>query len=363
MFRSAYVATSLFVGLAAVGAPNSAVAQFGAGPSPVRYTEARRHTLRRVVRLPGTVESASMSIVASEVAGLVTEFPAREGTAVTRGDVLARLRSTNLELRLKAIESELGEAEAREQLAERELQRARDLFADELFSQQQLDAAEFEYNARVGRVGQLRADMERLNDDVERSTIRAPFDGVVVAEQTEVGQWLTVGGPVVELHALHRLEVVVEVPERHFSAIRRGSAVTVEVESLGDVSVDGQVSAIIPRASAQARTFPVKVRIGNPDGQIGVGMLTQAAFPIGDSYEATIVPKDALVFQGSQRFVYVIGDDGAASILPIQVGPGAGEWVAVDGPVQPGAKVITRGNERLQPGQAVAGEPLDYPLP
>ena len=345
------------------GLPAAAEAQFGQGPSPVRYTEARQHTLRRTVQLPGTVESASMSIVASEVAGLVTELPAREGMAVQRGDVLASLRSTTLELRLKATESELREAEAREQLAERDLQRARNLFADELFSQQQLDSAEFEYNARVGRVGQLRADMERLRDDFERSTIRAPFDGVVVEEQTEVGQWLAVGGPVVELHAMKRLEVVVEVPSRYFSAIRLGSTATIEVESLDGMSVEGQVTAIIPRASTQARTFPVKIRLGNPEGQIGVGMLTQVAFPIGDSYEVTIVPKDALVLQGPQRFVYVIGDDGAAAMLPVQVGPGAGEWIVVEGPVQAGAKVITRGNERLQPGQAVAGEPLKYPLP
>lgn len=337
-------------------------AQQGMPASPVQYTEARDHMMRRSIRLPGTVESASMSLVASEVAGLVMELPAREGTTVKSGEVLARLRSTNLELRLRATESELREAEAREQLAERELERARDLFEDELYSQQQLDAAEFEYNARVGKVGQLNADMERLKDDFERSTIRAPFAGVVVAEHTEIGQWLAVGGPVVEVHALNRLEVVVEVPERYFGAIRRGASTIVILESLGALEVEGQVNAIIPRANTQARTFPVKVRIPNPDGMIGVGMLTHVAFPIGDTYQATVVPKDALILNGAQRFVYIIDDDGTAAILPVQVGAGAGEWVAVE-PVTVGAQVIVRGNERLQPGQAVAGEPLEYVLP
>ena len=300
-----------------------------------------------------------MSLVASEVAGLVMELPAREGTTVKKGEVLARLRSTNLELRLRATESELREAEAREQLAERELERARDLFEGELYSQQQLDAAEFEHNARIGKVGQLNADMERLKDDFERSTIRAPFTGAVVAEHTEVGQWLAIGGPVVELLALNRLEVVVELPERYFGTIRRGASTTVIVESLGSLEVEGQVNAIIPRANTQAHTFPVKVRIANPEGAIGVGMLTQVAFPIGDTYQATVVPKDALILRGAQRFVYIIGDDGAAAILPVEVGVGVGEWVVVE-PVTVGAKVVTRGNERLQPGQAVAGEPLEY---
>ena len=343
-----------------VGVP--AAAEQGMPASPVRYTEAREHMMRRSIRLPGTVESASMSLVASEVAGLVMELPAREGTTVNQGEVLAKLRSTNLELRLRATESELREAEARQQLAEREWERARDLYEDELYSQQQLDAAEFEFTARVGKVGQLNADMERLKDDFERSTIRAPFTGVVVAEHTEVGQWLTIGGPVVELHALHRLEVVVEVPERYFSAIRRGASTTVIVESLDVLEVEGRVNAIIPRGNTQARTFPVKVRIPNPDGVIGVGMLTQVAFPIGDTYQATVVPKDALILRGAQRLVYIIGDGGTAEILPVEVGAGVGEWVAVDH-VTVGAKVITRGNERLRPGQAVAGELLEYALP
>ncbi|MDP6610003.1 MAG: efflux RND transporter periplasmic adaptor subunit, partial [Vicinamibacterales bacterium] len=309
MLRSVVRASSV-VGLALLvsfASPGAVEAQFGAGPSPVRYTEAQAHTMRRSVQLPGTVESASMSIVASEMAGLVTELPAREGMAVSQGDILASLRSTNLELRMQATESELREAEARAQLAERELERARDLFADELFSQQQLDGAEFEFNARIGKQAQLEADLAVLQDDLERSVIRAPFDGVVVDEQTEVGQWLTVGGPVVELHALSRLEVVVEVPERYFGAIERGTVATVQVGSLDGLEVEGRVNAIIPRASTQARTFPVKVRIDNSKSRIGVGMLTQVAFPIGESYDAVVVPKDALVLRGPQRFVYVIG--------------------------------------------------------
>ena len=365
MFRSLRHAVGVVASFALVtGASITGLAaQPGMGPSPVRYTEAREHLLRRTVRLPGTVESVSMSLVASEVEGLVMELPAREGMRVEKGAILARLRSTNLELRLRATESELREAEAREQLAERELERARDLFKDELFSQQQLDSAEFEYNARVGKVGQLQADMARLKDDFERSTIRAPFDGVVVVEHTEVGQWIEVGGPVVELHALSRLEVVVEVPERHFGDIRLGTTAAVFVESIDGLDVEGRVTAIIPRAIPQARTFPVKVRIPNPNRRIGIGMLTQVALPIGEEYLATIVPKDAVILQGGQRLVYVIGDDNTASVLLVKAGAGAGEWIAVDGPLEPGARVITRGNERLRPGQPVIGEPLEYVLP
>jgi hypothetical protein len=91
-------------------------------------------------------------------------------------------------------------------------------------------------------------------------------------------------------------------------------------------------------------------------------MLCRVSFPAGSPYKATIVPKDAVVTQGSQRTVFVL-QDGQANPVPVQMGAGAGLWVEVRGPIQPGQTVITRGNERLQPGQSVAGELLEYKLP
>ncbi len=341
----------------------SAAQRPNAPPSPVRYTEARKHLVRRAIRLPGTVESPTVSLVAGEVGGLVLELLVREGATVKQNQPLARLRTTNLELQRDAVQAQLKEAEARLKLAERNRDRALELLEAQLISRQQYDDSFYEFNAWQGRVEQLTAEIARINDDISRCTIRAPFTGVVTAEQTEVGQWLAAGDTVVEILSLSELDVRVEAPEQYFPDLKRGTRASVTFESLPGFQVRGRITAIIPRADPQARTFPLKVRIRNRRGRLGVGMLAQVSLRVGKSYRATVVPKDAVLRRGPQEFVVLMNGDNTVSMVPVETGQGVGAWVEVRSGVEPGQNVITRGNERLRPGQVVQGEPLEYRLP
>jgi len=332
-------------------------------PSPVRFTEVRQQAMRGQVTLPGTVQARTSSVVASEVAGLVVELRAREGDTVRRGQSIARLRQQVLELRLAESRAELKESAARLELASRSLERSRELFDSGVISQQQLDDAVSESDAWQGRVDQSDAAIARLEDDLERSRVPAPFSGVVVEEFVDVGEWLDVGGPVVAMVSLDDLEIVTDVPEHMFSSIKKGAAVTVTLGALPGLSVEGEVGAVIPRADPQARTFPVKVRIGNPEGRIGVGMLARVTFEAGAERQALIVPKDAVTRQGPQQIVYVLGDDDTVRPVTVVTGGGMGLWIAVEGALSPGQRVVVRGNERLRPGQKVMGEPQEYDLP
>lgn len=332
-------------------------------PARVRYTEAERHELRGEAILPGTVEARTASLVASEVAGLVVELRAQEGDTVRRGQTVVRLRRKTLEFRLAESRADLKEAEARLELAERSLERSRGLAESGVISRQQLDDVESEAAAWQGRAEAVRAEIARLEDDLERATITAPFSGAVVAEHVDVGEWVGVGDPVVEMVSLDDLEVVSSVPEQYFAAIRRGDEVRVIFDALPYLELEGTVSAIVPRADAQARTFPVKVRIANPDLAIGVGMLARIAFPVGRPAEATIVPKDAVVGGRGERAVFVIRQADTVERVPVESGAASGLWVAVEGAVEPGDRVVVRGNERLQPGQKVSGTREEYELP
>jgi len=121
-------------------------------PSPVRYTEARRHAVRESVVLPGTVEAPTKSLVAGEVAGLVIEFLAREGESVTKGQPLARLRTAPLELQREGVEAQLREAQARLKQAEAHLERARELLEGGVIPRDQFDDRFFDVDAWKGRV-------------------------------------------------------------------------------------------------------------------------------------------------------------------------------------------------------------------
>jgi RND family efflux transporter MFP subunit len=338
-------------------------AQEGPPASPVRYTEAREHSVRQSLRLPGTVEAPNLSPVATEVQGLVLELRAREGSHVTRGEPLARLRTTNLELRLRSARGELKEAQARLEWAKGELDRARGLLEQDLISDGDFDQAQADFRAWEGRVERLSADIERIETDLDRCTIRSPIAGVVVAEHIDVGGWIDVGDPVMDVLATDELEVRVEVPERYFSMVTDEGEVLVHPAVDPEVDITGRIAAIIPLADTGSRVFPIKISISGQEKGLAPGMLVQVSLPIGEPTTSTIVPKDAIVAQGPGRFVFVIGEDDTVQQLPVETGVGVGEWIVVSGSLQAGQKIVTRGNERLFPGQPVLGEPLAYELP
>jgi len=337
-------------------------AQPGQGPAPVGWTEAREHQIRRSVTLSGTVEARRTSVVASEVAGLVVELAVREGDAVRRGQPLVRLRLENLELRMKARQADLVEAQARLELAERTRERRQELFESDVISRERLDDAATELAAWQGRVASLEAEIAQVQDDLERSVVRAPFTGVVVEEHTQVGEWIPVGGPVVALLDVEELEVELDVPERYFARLEPGSPARVTLESLPGTEISGKIGAIIPQADRQSRTFPVKVRFSNRQQRVAVGMLAQVAFPVGEPEPAVLIPKDAVVRSGSRETVYRV-TDGRVEPVTVTTGAATGPWIAVEGPVHPGDRIVTRGNERLRPGQEIQGKPVAYEPP
>lgn len=359
------LALVLLLGTLFPGAP-PLVAQPGQGPAPVGWTEAREHSIRRSVTLSGTVDTRRTSVVASEVAGLVTELAVREGDPVRRGQRLVRLRQEDLELQMRARQADLVEAKARLELAERTQRRRQELFESDVISRERLDDATTELAAWQGRVASLEAEIAQVQDDLERSVVRAPFTGVVVEEHTQVGEWIPVGGPVVALLDVEELEVELDVPERYFARLQPGASARVTFESVPGVEIDAKIGAIIPRADRQSRTFPVKVRFSNRGQRVAVGMLAQVAFPVGDPEPAVMVPKDAVVRNGNRETVYrVTAGDTGEQVEPVSVATGAaaGQWIAVEGPIQPGDRIVTRGNERLRPGQEIQGQPVTYEEP
>jgi hypothetical protein len=112
----------------------------------------------------------------------------------------------------------------------------------------------------------------------------------------------------------------------------------------------------------RSRVFPIKVAINNEAKRLATGMLVQVSLPVGESRSVTLVPKDAVINQGASRIVYTINAESMAEALPIQTGEGYGAWIEANG-IEPGTRVITRGNERIFPGQPVAGELQEYELP
>jgi RND family efflux transporter MFP subunit len=215
----------------------------------------------------------------------------------------------------------------------------------------------------AAQVAVQQATVNRLKDQLTKHTVISRFSGYVTAEHTEVGQWVKQGDPVAEVAALDEVEVVAQVVEQYIPHIRVGMNVSVQIPAIAGPPLTGVVTAIVPQADVQARTFPVKVRLKNQLSEDGPlvksGMYARVLLPTGDKQTGMLVAKDALVLGGPQTVVYVAdlaaanSQQGKVRPVSVQLGLSQGSMIQVTGALQPGQLVVVQGNERLRPGQDV----------
>lgn len=175
------------------------------------------------------------------------------------------------------------------------MQRATDLSTAELISAQQFDEASFDYKSHMSVQESLSLEIAEIDHAISLSEIRAPFSGIVARKLSEVGQWLKVGDPLLTMVSLDRVEVIVDLPEFHLNAIRLGLKAKVEFEALGGAVFSGAVTAILPEALSDARTFAVHVSVDNPKLNIRAGMLGLVNFQPSNERSSIVVRRDALV--------------------------------------------------------------------
>ena len=412
--------------LLATGGAAAAADAPGAGTaSPVEVAAVRRVDLATGQSFVGTVYPARSSDIGSAVDGRVVELPVREGQAVEAGEPIAELLRGLLEIeqagslaeldRLQQVLAELQAGSRPEELEQARADVARleaadeyarsrftrierlvargttttDELQDALAEVRQAEAelrrsraalAMSEAGPRVEQIAQAaaavavqQAAVDRIEDQLKKHTIRAPFAGWVVERFTEKGEWVARGGLVARVVELDRIEVEVQVPERLVSTLGKGMEVRLEFDAAPTTTWIGSIDHVVPQADLLSRSFPVKVLLDNrlKDGApvLRGGMLARAWLPVGRVGEALVVPKDAVVLGGPTPIVFAVqsiagaqtdGSTGTGNVrpVPVRLGAAVGGAVAIEGDLAVGSLVVIRGNERLRPGM-----PVRFPAP
>lgn len=323
-------------------------------PALVQTAPIQEVEFHQQLTLVGRTEARGESRVVAEVAGRVSSIDAAEGRPVKRGEVLVTVDCRRTALALEAKRAEAAQAEADAGLAEKELQRAKDLVSTEVFPERNLDSAEADASRTAERYRQLDAERRSLELDLENCRIRAPYAGHTVRKLVDVGEWVDPGTAVYELVDLEVVKVTVDLPERYFGQVGLGSPVAVARSGGEGSELAGEITGIAPRASETTHTFPVIIAVDNADGRLGSGMLVKATLTLEGTFTSLGVSKDAVVRQGERTVVYTVAD-GKAVEVPVTTGATLGTLVAIDGDgLTAGQPVIVRGNERLFPGSPVA---------
>jgi membrane fusion protein (multidrug efflux system) len=309
----------------------------GAGPppSPVEVAVARTDTVVDAIDANGQVEAIQAIELRPDVEGRVVEIPATEGTEVAEGAPLVRIDDQELKARV-------AKAEADRDLARQALARTRDLVAQRASSASDLEKAE-----ATARGSQ--AELDLLSLRLARTTVRAPFAGVVGQRFISLGDYVTTSSKLVTLQTVNPQRVAFTVPERYASRLRRGQRVAFRVASLPGQEFEGAVDFLDPVVQLPARTILIKAVVPNGRRQLHAGMFAEARLATETRPRAVVVPEDALLPLQGAFFVWV-AKDGKATRRQVSIGVRTPGFVEIKSGVDAAEQVVVGGQERLFEG-------------
>ena len=329
---------------------------------PVRYAQAFLAGSERSRTFPGIARAASEQDLAFRVAGTVTAVEVDVGTAVSQGQVLARLDSGDLELRRQQAEAGLAQARAQARNAEASYERVVALYETGNASMSDLDAARASYESANASEVSAATALRLAEQQVAYTRLLAPVDGSVSRVEVEVNEAVGAGQTVVVvIDTGGSPEVQVTVPEAFIGGLRAGRPAEVVFGALADAALGASVTEV-GTAAAGAGGFPVIVRLEEDAAGTGVrpGMAAEVTFSIEGrpGSAGVLVPAQAVGQDQGGRFVYVLtrpgtGEVATAERRTVETGALTPEGLEVLDGVADGEYVATAGLRALAPGQQV----------
>ena len=309
----------------------------------------------------GTVKARSTAVVSSRLTGSVTGVYAKEGDRVGKGKVLIAIEavesgaaSAGAAAGVEEAARALDEAHARKKLAEVTFERYSRLFSEQAVTRQEFDTRKTEQEVAVQGVARAEARLSQARQGAKAAgavagygRVTSPISGVVVARQTEAGQTVFPGTPLMTVEGDEGFRLEVAAPEGLLGKVKAGDQLGIAVEG---APATGRVSEVVPVVDSSSRTFTVKVDL--PSRGLRSGSYGKAFFKTG-SRQAVAVPASAVVTRGALTSLWVVGTDGIARLRLVRLGRTLGERVEVLSGLTAGERIVTAGMERMTDGAKV----------
>jgi membrane fusion protein (multidrug efflux system) len=317
----------------------------GAGampPMPVDVDIARLERVVDAVRATGRIEAVQAVELQPDEQGRVVALLFREGQSVAAGTPLIRIDNTLLR-------AQAERARADRDLARQQLERVRRLRADNAASPADLERVE-------AAARSAEAALSVLQLQIERTTVRAPFAGVVGQRFVSMGDYVTSASRLLTLQTMDPQRAVIEVPERHAAQLRPGQSIEFTVAAQPGRVFRADVEFIDPVVQSARRTILVKARAPNRDRALKAGMFIEARLATATRLNAIVVSEDAIQPLRTANVVWAVVN-GQASRRVVQLGARAQGVVEIMSGVQAGEQVVVGGLERMAEGMPVAPRP------
>lgn len=301
--------------------------------------------------LPGTVLSSTDSELASEVSGRII-WMAQIGDRIAKNEPLIKLNDKRLTIDLAQQRSNIGVSEARVNLLTSRLSRFKTMAELQNTSVDELEGIKSELEVAQQELAQAKHSAELIQYEINQSTIRAPFDTLVVEHLQSPGEFTSTGQIIMRVVDPTRLEATVRAPLSIIPYISEGLDVPVNYN--GQKSVQ-QVRAVVPVGNARSRMMELRIALNSTStNPFNIGGALSIGLPNSDSHYGHTVPRDALILRQSGTFIYQVNDNDIVQQIAVKTGAGLEGRVEVrSDKLVTGKPVVIRGAERLKNGDKV----------
>jgi RND family efflux transporter MFP subunit len=324
--------------------------------------------VRETLVLTGALKPKEMVDVTAKATGRLDKTHFRIGDLVRQGDLIAELEDGEVEQRVRRAEAaiavnaasvaqrqaELGNVEAN-------LQRASQLFSEGLMAPQEYDQqktglamVQAQVQLAEAQKQQSEAELRELNIQLAQTKVYAPMNGVIAVRYVDEGAVISPSQPIVRIVNLATMVSQGNVPERNIGKLRVGNTAEVRVDALPEKVFYGRVSRIAPVLDAATRSAVIEIDIANPDRTLKAEMFARINLDLGTMREATLIPRDGLVYRGQQPGVYVIEQENLPVFRPIETGMTRDDQVEVLANLEAGTQIVGRGATMLRDGDRIA---------
>jgi membrane fusion protein (multidrug efflux system) len=327
------------------------------GPPPEIVTSARadESTWEGNISAVGSVAADKGVAVSNDAAGIVTAIRFESGAVVKRGQILVEL-DTSVE------RAQLASALSRRDLAITTRDRTKRLAATGAISPAQLDNDE----SQMKTAG---TDVEAIQAQIAKKTIRAPFSGRLGIRNVNLGQYLNPGTPVTVLETIDAVHVDFTVPQQRIADLANGMPLRIVLEGAGGAPIDGTIGAIDPAIDAATRTIKVRADVPNQGERLRPGMFVTVTVVLPERKSLVTAPATSIIHSpyGDSVFVIEAKAEGAPGMRTTQdgkevkvarqqfvrLGPARGDFVSVVDGVKKGDELVATGGFKLRNGSPV----------
>ena len=248
----------------------------------------RSQTLSEKIEVPGTLLPFETTEIRPEISGRIVDLNIPEGRFVRRGTVLVRLFDGDLQAQLRKLEVQLS-------IAEKTAERQKELLKINGISQQEYDLNELQVN-------NLKADIELLRVDINKTRIRAPYDGQIGLKNISLGAYVTPSNILTTISQVSNLKLEFTVPEKYSEEMKNGKRISF---SISGVNKNYSATVIATETTIEANTRSMKVRanVRERDNSLVPGAFAKISLDLGENADALIIPSQAVIPQARNKRV------------------------------------------------------------